>query len=920
MVDEQILSVTNHINQTTQADLAVDQETLGVVNQINQTTQDDLAVDQEIRDIVSQIQDCSCTCQVILPEDFMDGNGVLSQTVVLDKPGQYCLRADIDFEPLVSATPAIQILANDVTLDLGGHTLRQINTTADAVGVRLGNVAGTLVYKNITVKNGSIVTFIGMGVGAFNSVVASSSAFQDLHFSDLEIYECGTNTTPFFGVGLNLDSNGSANLDDPVVPVAYKNVTIENVHANRCVGTAVIEVRTGENVVLRNCQANDASQSGNRSLFAYGLQCRNLQMYSCQGNNARSTATTATGNQVGGLVGRSYNVYAVDCQFNNIFGEACFLAQGANVSNVQNAIFENCQFNNARGGNTSTVVTAIHASDGAFQQTQGNGMKFINCQFNGASRSSTGNGIAADLFGCYGPTLITTRNIEFIGCQACNIATDNPTFLACGFFLKSDLEDPLPFYANNQNITVTDCLASDISSPNVACGFAFGVGDAHRTGQQGAFVNAVIKNSVAERIYSSSSTSHVFGIGEYLSPSPGTTPFARALNLFVDHCRVSNVRSNFATPSPLSAGILAQSVKRPVITDNSVSDCDRGILLTGTSDIYPSNLFQLASSQDNSLASPPIAIDLKGILTYSTGTASQSGTTVTGVGTAFTSAMIGGTISFGSVAGTGSQAADIVTATAAVFTSSMVGSTISFPNGYTTYIVGYVSPTVVKVSTTLPVSAPLPPAQAFTINVNIAPITNVNVGAQTLTVSKSQTITPAQSFTITYGFPASAPLQTFTNTVVGRGGPVSLAPSSTTIDLNRDYLLPAATNLNFGGGVQQWQSGDMITYSNGGGTSIGNLANGNYYLIVYTPGYSENGVIKDNVVDNCSVSGYEDTRPVTTTSAWINNVAMNNGTPCIDATNYDIVWSPGPYPVDSGFVGGPYPAGTNKWINMSLKP
>ena len=39
--------------------------------------------------------------------------------------------------------------------------------------------------------------------------------------------------------------------------------------------------------------------------------------------------------------------------------------------------------------------------------------------------------------------------------------------------------------------------------------------------------------------------------------------FPAKFNLFVKGCRVSDVRSNADNPSPLSAGILVQSVHRP---------------------------------------------------------------------------------------------------------------------------------------------------------------------------------------------------------------------------------------------------------------------------------------------------------------------------------------------------------------------
>jgi hypothetical protein len=75
-----------------------------------------------------------------------------------------------------------------------------------------------------------------------------------------------------------------------------------------------------------------------------------------------------------------------------------------------------------------------------------------------------------------------------------------------------------------------------------------------------------------------------------------------------------------------------------------------------------------------------------------------------------------------------------------------------------------------------------------------------------------------------------------------------------------------------------WQPGDKIVYNANGGGNIANLVSGTtYYAIVYIPGYSERGLIKDNNVTNCTLSGYQDDRPNCTSSAWLSNTAFCNG-------------------------------------------
>ncbi len=233
------------------------------------------------------------------------------------------------------------------------------------------------------------------------------------------------------------------------------------------------------------------------------------------------------------------------------------------------------------------------------------------------------------------------------------------------------------------------------------------------------------------------------------------------------------MRSNQDEVSPLSAGILAESVHRPVMCYNSVSDCDRGILLTGSDAINPPNLFQLAATLEDAQAFPPVVIDL---------------TTI----------------------------------------------------------------------------------------------------------------------------PAAAPVQSFQN--LAQANQVNIAPSDETIDTQRNLII-SPVDLN----TLNWQLGDQVVYNANGGDNISELVSGTtYFAVVGVPGFSENGLIQTNKVDNCSISGYQDDRTPTTSSAWVDNTAFNNGTPASAAANYAINWA-GVVPVTAGDLAN-YPTGSEKAYNVSLIP
>ncbi len=159
--------------------------------------------------------------------------------------------------------------------------------------------------------------------------------------------------------------------------------------------------------------------------------------------------------------------------------------------------------------------------------------------------------------------------------------------------------------------------------------------------------------------------------------------------------------------------------------------------------------------------------------------------------------------------------------------------------------------------------------------------------------------------------PPSTPLQTFVNST--QGNSVSIAPDATTVDVDFDFIYPTDDLTALG-----WQSGDTIFYDCNGGSPISNLVCGTtYYAIVYSPGFSEKGLIKNNEVDNCSISCYQDDLS-TTSSAWVNNTAFNCGAIPTQFTNYDITFA-GVRPVDAGTLVA-YPVGGNKYYNLSLVP
>ncbi len=544
------------------------------------------------------------------------------------------------------------------------------------LGEGLGYSDPDFVLENVTVQNGTIRDFTAVGIFAYNASYDGPTAmipFQDLFFYDLNILNCGTLAVlDYFGNGINFDSADPEN--NTYLAPAYKNVIVRKCNINHCKGAAGIQIYTvdglivektqvndfqsfrpgfvvgpfvitginvaireveanrhlskltssvssvnvnfSRNVILENVQANNLAVNqglANTSTFAFRLQTTiNVTIANCQGNFTTVTDVAVLG-QCGGInIGSSFNVTIKDSQFNNTFGESSVIVNN-NLSTTTNLFVENCQFNNTRGGARVPLVAGVHNSDIVGSNVRGNGNKFINCQFNGSSVAApldpAGNAFLCGFFS------VTVTNTIFEQCQFSNIASNSPGVSGFGLIFATDPNDVQFTFGEVNNTVIDQCVISDIIGTRSAIGIAIPGSAGNRTGRQSQSSNVVVKNCVVERISSLTNviTDVIAGIAVYdiFQQSVVLRQNTVQRNFFASHNRVADVHAstNFAN----SAGIFIRSVIRPTLVENNVSDCDRGILLTGSDLISPANGFQLASTLSNATTFPPLPVNLTSI-------------------------------------------------------------------------------------------------------------------------------------------------------------------------------------------------------------------------------------------------------------------------------------------------------------------
>jgi hypothetical protein len=606
-------------------------KTLKLLKEINNTTQQDLTIDEEILDIVS------CGAPVQITQDMVTAG------LTITEPGvyQFCenitfspcvvtaataaksasnvdvdkLKADItqlaqtkkgsisvsDIQNAVNAntaknaaamtasapTAAITIASSNVYIDMKNFTLQQGDSCPGVVGYWL-----TEGFENISIVNGTIQYFLGAGIASFIDTAedpADQLYLKQLLFNNLTIVDNGGLGDPSSGariatgISLETDLSGaqSPNYDTPQF---YQNVQVLNCNVNRNTGGGV-QVTQASDVTVENTHI-DYTYLGSEplgfylALYGFGaLSCENVRIINSTCNETTFQGTTADTFivfQAGAFMIPVQNIYIDRCQFNNTRGSA-IIVSGIVSGTIDHAFVQNSQFNNATGiGSACLLIEGWHMSDSDFAQVSGDGYRIVNCQFNN-SYSEQGN---LGYLQVSGNDFITCKDIVLENCQAMGstLVGDFP-FLAetFGFHIGTSPSNGVSNeQSSTRNITFRNVTVGDITGPQDVIGIMTNSSSAEPI--VGFATNYTIEGAIIGHIRTSHATQPAFGIGA-TCPSD-----AFYQNLYISNNRISDVYSTDATNTS-SAGIGVLNVIRPNISNNSISDCENGIVLdSGSTD------------------------------------------------------------------------------------------------------------------------------------------------------------------------------------------------------------------------------------------------------------------------------------------------------------------------------------------------
>lgn len=428
-------------------------------------------------------------CCAILQEDFnytwtilADIQANLSTTTTLCAPialtaagtistsGYYCVANDI--------SESIIIDADDVTLDLNGHTISSLFSNP-VIQIRTGT--------NRTVKNGRI-----NGNDVILYGIANLSSIYDTTLNDLVFTNCLSSALVLAGPSTNLTIN-NIKIEDcggGMQIGSFTGVVIDDFNIINVTSTVGIGINECENVFIKNGLLDDT----NLGVGIHIETCTAMQIDTISINNATSTTMFQANNTNSSLfknitLSNGLGVRTSGFVFESLISSIIESCNALNITGEGDTFafeFDACSNNRVSNCTVQSIADSSSNVDG-FYLSDCQGLIFSNCICQNLVSGSSGNATAFDL--------INSSNIQLYDCVSQNLSSPEST----GFFITGT------------NLLLTNCTANQCNStnaiPNVGAGFAIIEGNASLQNCQSCYNNgygyqattegATIGNSIA---------------------------------------------------------------------------------------------------------------------------------------------------------------------------------------------------------------------------------------------------------------------------------------------------------------------------------------------------------------------------------------------------------------------------------------
>lgn len=232
--------------------------------------------------------------------------------------GKYFLAENITFSP-ASGIPAIEIDADNVTLDLNGFTITQGNNQMNVIGVEIINARADILIQNGTIRN-----TIGEGISC-------TTNFNNLTLNNLNILNAGVGTA-----GMGIDASDGIALGSETT--SSQNLIITNCLVDNCQDEG-IDMDRVTNIIIRDCIVNGARGDAG---IGFRTQCQNIFITNCTLNNNLNSGLLIAAQL------SAKNIVINGCRTFNNGADGFEIRQPLSPSNI--AFTNNQIYNNGRHG------------------------------------------------------------------------------------------------------------------------------------------------------------------------------------------------------------------------------------------------------------------------------------------------------------------------------------------------------------------------------------------------------------------------------------------------------------------------------------------------------------------------------------------------------------------------------------------
>lgn len=289
-------------------------------------------------------------------------------TVVLDEANTiYLLTESVTFAPATDM-PAVKIGNDDITFDLGGHSLTGSNSHA-TIGIILQRTTGSGTQTNISILKGKIRRFMFQGIFGLNT--SMNTIIECIRISDI-----GNASNPFGGGGIT--SNGITNF-------LIRDCKVDSVTGRLDTSGIFLYRSTGK---FEKCKISNISSSDGTS--------RGIEIFNDSFDIAQIVKTSFA--QVANIKGAA----ALGLSFVSFLGRAGFKSVCVHHSNVNN-VYASSLNRNAVG------VEAIHVQKLLLRDIQ---VKRVTATVNASTPVTTNS-----VFAFSAPF----SNVSFIDCHSSSI-------------------------------------------------------------------------------------------------------------------------------------------------------------------------------------------------------------------------------------------------------------------------------------------------------------------------------------------------------------------------------------------------------------------------------------------------------------------------------------------------------------------